>query len=644
MAKKFHSIKNRIFITLLSLSLGSLVLMSLIAFYSMNEIEKNAMKIMVDKHEDMLEMMVLKQAKITEEIVTRTEQAISILSESIYYSSKTDSTIHSVLIAMKNNNPYVYNTFIALPSGKASFYSKNPDLKLKDDYNPLIKKWYRNAVKTEELTWSQVYRGSLSGKLMITCSKVLYDKDSTIAAVVGVDLTIDAMNKKIINTNDDTMGYTFLIDGKGNLIARPEYEKSNRRWDEIISVPLGKPMASVPDENFKNLMKTMVEEERGFLRWNRGDNSKYIAFETATDQNWTLGLVLSEEMIQGEIRESFTEQFKAVMKYFISMLVLVTAVVIFVSMKISQRITKPIQVLNNGARKIGGGDLNYNIEINTRDELEYLADEFNTMSSDLQHYITDLEETTKQKERIESELNIASRIQQDMLPLIFPPFPDKDEIDIFASMQAAKMVGGDFYDFFLIDENKLCFVIADVSGKGIPASLFMVISKTLIKSEAMSGISPAEVLTNVNKTLLEGNDEMMFVTVLLCMLDLKTGELTFANGGHNPPLIGKKERDFDYVELNKSKVVGVFDRATFSNQTIQMDKGDTIFLYTDGVTEAMNPVSEQFTEGRLKEAMINLNSEPVKMIKEIVLDDVKRFVDGAEQSDDITTLVVKYNG
>ncbi len=536
MKKKFHSIKNRLFIILLALSLGSLVLMSGFAFYSMNEIEDNAMNIMVNKHEDMLIMMADKQAKITKEIITRTEQSIITITESINWNEENDSTIATVLQSMKNNNPYIYNSFIALTDGSVRFYSKNPELKLNDDYNPLVKSWYNNAVNTEELQWSKVYKGSLSGELMITCSKVIYAQDSSIAGVIGVDLTIDAINEKIIGTDDETLGYTFLIDGEGNLIAHPEYEATDSRWDDIISVPLGMPMSTVEDENFRTIMKQCVEQKRGFARWKRNANSKYIAFETVTEQNWTLGLVLSEEFIQREIKQSFTQQFIAVTRYFILMLILVTMIVVYVGLKMSQRITKPIEVLNSGAKKIGAGDLDYNIEVKTNDELENLADGFNKMSTDLQHYITDLEETTKQKQKMESELSIASRIQQDMLPLIFPPFPDKPEIDLYASMLAAKQVGGDFYDFFLVNPDKLCFVIGDVSGKGIPASLFMVISKTLIKSEAMSGISPAEILDRVNKTLIEGNDEMMFVTVLLCMLDLKTGELTFANGGHNPPL------------------------------------------------------------------------------------------------------------
>lgn len=649
MKKKFRSIKNRLFIILLALSLGSLVLMSAIAFYSMNEIKKNTMEIMLNKHKHMLEMTVHKQAEVTEEIITRIEQAITILSESIFWSKENNNAINKVLISMKNNNPYIYNTFIAYPNGVAHFYSKNPNFKLKDGYDSREKNWYKNSITTKKFVWSEVYRESLSEKLMITCSHVIYTSDSTIAAVIGIDLTIDAINNRIINSDKKKIGYTFLIDSSGNLIARPEFNKSDKRWDEIFSMPLGNPLDSLGDKNNRepievliDIKKEMITKTKGFKKWIRNGPSKYIAFETIIGKK-VLGVVLSEEFIQREIKDSFTRQFKNITFYFLFSLIIVTFIVILVGMKLSQKITKPISALNKGAKRIGSGDLDYDIQIDTNDELEALADEFKKMSIDLKHYIKDLEETTKLKQKMESELNIASRIQMDMLPLIFPPFPDKGEIDIFASMTPAKQVGGDFYDFFFINENKLCFVIGDVSGKGIPAALFMVISKTLIKNEAMSGVSPAEVLDKVNRTLIEGNDEMMFVTVLVCMLDITTGELTIANGGHNPPLLAQNGNDFDYISLNKGRAIGVFDDGTFSNQTISLKKGDTCFLYTDGVNEAMNNENQQFSEERLYKTLIGQNKKSVEDIKEKVLYDVKCFVEGADQSDDITTLVVRYN-
>ena len=340
----------------------------------------------------------------------------------------------------------------------------------------------------------------------------------------------------------------------------------------------------------------------------------------------------------------FIKEIKEVGIHFFIILISIILLTILISIRSSKRITQPIKILKDGVNKIGSGNLTCKVELKTGDELEQLADEFNKMGANLQHYIDDLEKTTKQKQHIESELNIASRIQRDMLPMIFPAYPERQEIDIFASMSPAKQVGGDFYDFFLINPNKLCFVIGDVSGKGIPAALFMVISKTLLKSEAMTDISPAEILYNVNNSLNSENDEMMFVTVLLCILDLTTGEVEFANGGHNPPLIMKKDHSVDFITLNKAKILGVFPNAIYSNQKLVLAPDEILFLYTDGVTEAMDINNNQFSEKILHNTISGLQGLSVEKIEGGVLKAVKEFVKEAEQSDDITILVAQYRG
>ncbi len=646
MTQIITSIRSKIFSILLSISLLSIFIVGGVAFYSMKKIETSAIDIMIEKNEDLLQLMAQKQGEITKEIIQRTEQSITILTESIFWEDGESDAIYRVLNAMKEHNPYIYNAFITTTNANYKLFSKDPTLKVSAEYEPLTRPWYQKAIDDPtKLVWSEVYRGALSKKLMITCSKVVYDKKGNVAAVVGIDLTVEDMNRQIIKTQIEESGYAFLIDGKGNLIARPEMKKSDPQWDEIFTTPIGEDLHQIEAGNFQPTLTEMIQTKEGFLHWKRKSGSdKFIAFETATTTNWTLGLVISKDDIEQEVRLSFLRHIKKVVLYFFFILILIIIFVVLIGINASKRITDPIKALNDGAQKIGSGNLDYTIEVKTGDELEHLADEFNKMSTDLQHYITDLEVTTKQKERIESELNIASRIQHDMLPMIFPPFPHNDEIDLFASMSAAKMVGGDLYDFFLITPTKLCFVIGDVSGKGIPASLFMVISKTLMKSEAMSNISPAEVLSRVNNSLNEGNDEMMFVTVLLCMMDLTTGEVEFANGGHNPPLLMKKEEGVSYIPLNKAKILGVFPDKPYTNQKLTLNAGDTMFLYTDGVTEAMNPNNEQFTEERLHKTLSALQGLSVEEIEAGVQKSVKEFVDGAEQSDDITTLVLRYNG
>lgn len=663
MTKKYTSIRYKIFFILISISLLSILSVGGTAIYSMLKMKHSTIEIMTDKSEDMLKLMAQKQGEITQEIIERTEQSISILAESIDWEEesenpprrvmgvgKRDVELKRVLNSMKQNNPYIYNSYVTSTKGELQFFSRDKTLREKlvqNRYDPLERPWYKKArLNPDSLVWSDVYMGQSSKKLMITCSKVIRNSQNKVVAVVGIDLTIDDMNKQVINTQFEESGYAFLIDSKGKLLSRPDIPKNDLRWDAIATVPVGESMkVYIKDTAFHKILDTMIKDTSGFLQWDQTNGeSKYIAFQTASDRNWTLGLVISKSDLENEVRDSVSHIMKIVLGFFILIIIIIFLINILIGINASKNITKPIKQLNDGAQEIGAGNLEHTIEVKTGDELEHLAEEFNAMSTDLKQYIQDLETTTKLKERMESELSIASRIQQDMLPLIFPPFPDRDDIELYASMKAAKQVGGDFYDFFLISPTKLCFVIADVSGKGIPASLFMVISKTLMKSEAQGNLSCADVLERVNNSLNEGNDEMMFVTVLLCMLDLSTGELQFANGGHNPPLLMKKGGGVSYMELNKAKILGVFPDRKYTNQTLNLEPGDTLFLYTDGVTEAMNPDNEQFTEPRLLESLKKLQGLSVDEIEAGVQKDVKAFVNGAEQSDDITMLVVRYTG
>ena len=266
------------------------------------------------------------------------------------------------------------------------------------------------------------------------------------------------------------------------------------------------------------------------------------------------------------------------------------------------------------------------------------------MQLSCRRFIENIKREVEAKERIKSELRIAHQIQTSMLPRNFPPFPDKKQFDIYAIMNPAKEVGGDFYDFFLIDDHRLCFLIGDVSGKGVPAALFMAISKALLKTEALRGISLDEVLTRVNNSLAPDNDNAMFVTVLCVLLDIQTGEITLSDGGHNLPLVGNSKDGFDYIELPKSMVIGVMENVNFQTKKMTLKPGDTIFLYTDGVTEAMNPEKELFSEERLRAEMINRKDKDIEEIIHSIREEIRIFAGYEQQSDDITMLAVTFKG
>lgn len=311
---------------------------------------------------------------------------------------------------------------------------------------------------------------------------------------------------------------------------------------------------------------------------------------------------------------------------------------------LSKKITNPLIMLNRGAVIIGNGDLDYKIDVKTGDEIEDLSNAFNKMAEDLKIHIEDLKRTTAEKEHIESELKIAHKIQTSMLPRIFPPFPERKEISIYAMMNPAKDVGGDLFDFFFIDKSRLCFLVGDVSGKGVPAALFMVITKTLLKNQALLGSSTGEILSVVNNLLCAENEELMFVTVFIAILNTETGELQYSSAGHNPPLISLQGKDYEYMKLKKSFVLAGMENFKFFTDSIVIQPSDSIFIYSDGVTEAMNADSEQFSENRLKQHLAGLQDKSEKEIINSVQKEIELFVKDAPQSDDITMLVLKYNG
>lgn len=333
----------------------------------------------------------------------------------------------------------------------------------------------------------------------------------------------------------------------------------------------------------------------------------------------------------------------------IFIIVLVSAVMMLVSYIILQKnLLDPLGLLTESAGKMVDNlerDGVMSIDIHTNDEIETLADTFVQMDTDLHNYVRQLETVTAEKERIGAELNIATKIQASMLPRIFPPFPEREEFDLFASMNPAKEVGGDFYDFFMIGENKLGLVIADVSGKGVPAALFMVIAKVLIKNFTLQGMSPSEVLERVNERLCSDNDAGMFVTVWLAILDIETGDGLAANAGHEHPAVWReKEGTFELVKYKHSPAVAVMEGMMFREHDFHLDPGDMVFVYTDGVTEATNADEQLFGEERLVLTLNRCGGSEAGAVISAVKCAIDEFVGDADQFDDITMLSMKYRG
>lgn len=324
---------------------------------------------------------------------------------------------------------------------------------------------------------------------------------------------------------------------------------------------------------------------------------------------------------------------------------IVALVIIIYIVFVRNMVTKPIGKLTSFTEEITRTNSfeNQEIDINTGDEIESLSQSFSFMLKELSEYIANLSKMTAEKERIGAELDVARHIQASMLPCIFPPFPERHEFDIYATMTPAKEVGGDFYDFFFVDSNHLALVMADVSGKGVPAALFMMISKTLIKSIAQNGLSPAKVLEKVNNQLCENNEAEMFVTVWLGILEISTGKMKCVNAGHEFPAIMRKGGNWELYKDKHGFVVAGMENAKYKEYELEFHPGDKLFVYTDGVAEATNVNNELYGTERMITALNKAKDKQVKELLESVHGDVDAFAGDAEQFDDITMLTLKIN-
>ncbi len=332
----------------------------------------------------------------------------------------------------------------------------------------------------------------------------------------------------------------------------------------------------------------------------------------------------------------------------ITLLILTVFVIIVQGLYLYHVFLQPMKIITDEAIRFAAEDVTkgetLSEKIRNKDEIGLLAGAIDTMEQEIVNYVGEITHITAEKERISTELDMATKIQMSQLPRLFPPYPERREFDLFASTTPAREVGGDFYDFFLVDSDHLALVIADSAGKGIPAALFMMISRILIKNAMMRGMSPAEALTSVNNELMEGNEDGMFVTVWLALLEISTGNGLAVNAGHEHPVLRRAGGNYELVLYRHFPAVAVMENIRFKEHEFHLEPGDSIFVYTDGVAEATDMRQELFGTDRMLEA---LNRRPDWGPDDAVVqvfDSITRFVAGAEQFDDITMMGFRYNG
>jgi len=434
------------------------------------------------------------------------------------------------------------------------------------------------------------------------------------------------------------MGLTRLVNqlvSEGSVIAIRVLDKSMITVDYAERVGDAK-LPEPTDSELANILSLAKQgQTQSFLEGSLLNVVAPIGDEGGELKGGAILVTFPTDRVQADIREE-TQLAMAVSAL---VFLLGSAIAIFGA----KTIARPIVDLTDMTRRIAGGDFNQRIDIPAKNEIGTLAASFNEMTRRLNDSIENLKETTAAKERIESELKIAHEIQMSMVPKIFPPFPDRSEFDIFATLVPAKEVGGDLYDFFFLDDDHLCFAVADVSGKGVPASLFMAVTKTLFKSTAGNGGTPGEILARLNAEICRDNESCMFVTFFCAILNIRTGQVDYSNGGHNLPY-HLHRGGVSPLENTGGRALGLVEQSPYVSGRMVLNPGEALLLYTDGVTEAMDPSDTLYSDQRLERFLAsNRGSSPRQIISDLV-SDVRHFAGAAPQSDDITALALRYFG
>lgn len=603
--------------------------------------------VMLDAETDALERASMVSTRIADEL-----SSIAMATRNLAYALETGNwdqkSIDSLLKSVVQRNMDIFGSTVSFapfefdPAIKAYapyFYKGKNGLvfvQLADSYDYFERDWFRKPFEKESPVWSDPYFDEGGGEtLMITYSCPFFGQSQVgehcgPRGVITADVSLERLTEMVSDIKLEKTGYAFLLSNTGALMVWPEKELIMR--ETIFSLAEQK-----KDSSLKGIALEIMNQEKGFRDVGESFSGKdsFLAFASLPTFGWRLAVVIPKNELFGQM-------------YMLGKLLLIVglagiALLLTSSLIIARSVSAPLKRMVSVTSRIGEGDFSVGfVEKNRLDEVGQLSRAFENMVNSLKKYMNDLTQATARKERIESELRIAADIQKSMLPTSFPAFPNRDDFDIYAMMRPAKEVGGDFYDFFLLDSDHLCLSVGDVSGKGTPAALFMAVTKYLIEATVDMGTQIEKTLEKVNTLLVKNNDSCMFVTVFLGILNLKTGELIYANAGHNSPLVWGENEDVQLLEAVGGPLLGLLDQANFKTGTAILKPHGHLLIYTDGVTEAFNSEGKEFSEEKLAEIVRKIGNQDAKSITEGVLHKIDQFCNDMEQSDDITIMVLNY--
>ena len=565
------------------------------------------------------------------------------------------ANLSNAMIAMHKNSDKIDGCYIGLMDGTFFVVDDKAAGKLDDSGQPLSfpvreRPWYIGAIETDDPFYMDAVADAFSNKLLITCAVAIRNQEE-ILGVAGLDIVLENMNDFVSTTTEGY--YSYVVNNSGHIILGPEgggilSEQMEAQAD----------LRTIPE--LSAVLSLAQVQNTGLKTITLGEKEYYITGAPMTSVGWLLLNIVDKQVTQQPEKQLLSDydstNHKATAQFnegvsrtrglglaLLAIVLLISLVAAYLSTK---KMVEPIEQMTRSIHNssVSGRIFEMKDEYRTNDEIELLAEAFADLSKKTREYIREITEITAEKERIGAELSLATRIQLAMLPHVFPAFPEHLDFDIFATMDPAKEVGGDFYDYFLVDDDHLCMVMADVSGKGVPAALFMMASKIILQSCAMLGNGPAEILTLTNQAICSSNQEDMFVTVWVGILELSTGRLTAANAGHEYPVIKKPGGNYELYKDKHSFVIGGMDGIKYKEYELQFEPGSKLFLYTDGIPEATDANKAMFGTDRMLEVLNSVQDDAPTDTLKAVRSAVDGFVQDAEQFDDLTMLCFEYRG
>jgi sigma-B regulation protein RsbU (phosphoserine phosphatase) len=552
----------------------------------------------------------------------------------------TPDKIEAFLKQVVEKTPEIYGSCIAFkPNGLgtdeemyAPYYYHGP----KPEAPPIFKQlaspeyhytqwdWYRQPRDEGRALWTEPYYDEGGGETIMITYSAPFRRDDLFWGIATIDIAMSQLMHEGRSATVGQSGYVFIVSEKGRFLSYPDAAKIMQAGIQDVNPVLG---------------QSMLAGESGFMKtrdpWR--DRAAWVAFAPVHTGGLSLAVVYPEEEALADASRLRNELLATGL---LGLLAMVGALIFA-----ARSVTKPIVEMARASQKVADGDLEQRLSVSAPAlEVRNLMNAFNKMTRDLQMRMQELRYTTTVKERFEGELNAARSIQMSLVPKHFPAFPGRPELEVHALLRPAREIGGDLYDFYFLDDEWLCFLVGDVSGKGVPAALFMAVTKTLLKASSSRRVPMAKMIAHVNDELCEQSDSGMFVSLLYAHLNTRTGAVEFCNAGHPIPYLLGADGAARALTGPRDVAIGAMSALDYHVSSVQLSPGDTLFFYTDGVTEAMDRSDRFYSNARLESVLKDMGGLSVEKITRGVVRDVRTFAGEREQNDDISVMALRWVG